>query len=69
MKTGEVVLSDFMEETIKDTMTTKERAALSRSKASQSDYGRPAKGKKKKKDNKSSDGASSSKGLFDKFLK
>lgn len=69
MKTGEVVLSDFMEETINDTMTTKERAALSRSKASQSDYGRPAKGKKKKKANKSSDSSSSSKGLLNKFKK
>ena len=45
MDTGEILVSDFLEETMEDTMSVKEKAALSRSKASQSDYGRPGRDK------------------------
>lgn len=72
MSTGEVVVSDFIEHTIEDTMSTKERAALSRSKANQSDYGRPSKRKSRstKSDKKEPSSSSSKKdGLFDRLKK
>ncbi len=42
LDSGEIVVSDFMEHRIEDSLTSKERKTLLKSKASQSDYGRPA---------------------------
>ena len=53
METGEIMVSDFMEKTLEDTMSVRERAALSKTKASQSDYGRPAKKKDRPREKKS----------------
>jgi curli biogenesis system outer membrane secretion channel CsgG len=42
MKTGEVIVADFMENKKEDRLNNKEMAALAKSQASQSDYGRPS---------------------------
>jgi len=42
METGEVIVADFMDNQIEDTLSNKEAAALAKSNASQSDYGRPS---------------------------
>jgi len=42
MKTGEIIVSDFMSNSKEDRLSNKEMAALAKSSASQSDYGRPS---------------------------
>jgi len=42
MKTGEVIVADFMDNKKEDRLSNKEMAALAKSSASQSDYGRPS---------------------------
>ena len=42
MDTGEVIVADFMENKKEDRLSNKEMAALAKSSASQSDYGRPS---------------------------
>lgn len=42
METGEVIVSDFMENKANDRLSNREVAALARTKAAQSDYGRPS---------------------------
>ena len=42
METGEVIVADFMENKKEDRLSNKEMAALAKSQASQSDYGRPS---------------------------
>jgi len=42
MKSGEVIVADFMDNKKQDRLSNKEMAALAKSSASQSDYGRPS---------------------------